>query len=137
MDDFSKQKIIFQEMVQEPSFVLDATGRYVCNDTARIITSESVSLTALLAILNSKTFFFAMKRYYAGGGLGERGVRMKHTFMSSFPMPRKDALDAVDEVMKRCCNMPSTSDCSEIETILFEAYSFNAEERKCIQSGAY
>src|SRR5690606_22885331 len=85
MEDFSKQKIIFQEMVQEPSFILDYEGKYMCLDTARIITGEN--LEVLLAVMNSKLFFYSIKTFYGGGGLGENGVRMKHTFFLDFPMP--------------------------------------------------
>lgn len=37
--------------------------------------------------MNSKLFFYAVKYYYGGGGLGETGVRMKHTFFENFPIP--------------------------------------------------
>ena len=83
LDDFSKQKIIFQEMVQEPSFIYDKDGKYFCLDTARIITGNNIDY--LISILNSKLFFFAIKTFYGGGGLGESGVRMKHTFFECFP----------------------------------------------------
>ena len=86
IEDFSKQKIIFQEMVQEPSFILDEKGDYMCLDTARIIVGEELDL--LLTIMNSKLFFYSIKTFYGGGGLGETGVRMKHTFFENFPMPK-------------------------------------------------
>ena len=86
IEDFSKQKIIFQEMVQEPSFILDEKGDYMCLDTARIIVGEELDL--LLTIMNSKLFFYSIKTFYGGGGLGETGVRMKLTFFENFPMPK-------------------------------------------------
>ena len=58
IEDFSKEKIIFQEMVQEPSFVFDNTKSLFCLDTGRIITGKN--LKYLLSILNSKLFFFAI-----------------------------------------------------------------------------
>src|SRR5690606_28931402 len=84
-EEFFKPKIIFQEMVQEPSFVYDKEGKFLCLDTARIITGDNIEY--LLHILNSKLFFFAIKRFYGGGGLGDTGVRMKHTFFEQFPIP--------------------------------------------------
>lgn len=86
MEEFYKQKIIFQEMVQEPSFMLDKKGKFFCLDTARIITGKN--LEYLLHILNSKLFFYAIKSFYGGGGLGDKGVRMKHTFFENFPAPK-------------------------------------------------
>ncbi|MDR1416782.1 MAG: class I SAM-dependent DNA methyltransferase, partial [Prevotellaceae bacterium] len=77
-EDFYKQKIIFQEIVQEPAFMFDGDNGFFCLDTARIITGNDIKF--LLPILNSKLFFFAIKYFYGGGSLGNSGVRMKHTF---------------------------------------------------------
>ena len=55
----------------------------MCNDTGRIIVGEH--LPFLLGILNSKIFFYAVKKFYGGGVLGEHGIRMKHTFFENFP----------------------------------------------------
>lgn len=88
MENFSKQKIIFQEIVQEPSFMFDSAGTFFCLDTGRIIIGNDIKY--LIAILNSKLFFFAVKSYYGGGGLGEAGVRMKHTFFENFNCPLFD-----------------------------------------------
>ena len=85
MDDFSKQKIIFQEMVQEPSFMYDKDGKFYCLDTGRIITGNDIEY--IITILNSNLFFFAVKNFYGGGGLGANGVRMKHTFFENFSCP--------------------------------------------------
>src|SRR5690606_26862401 len=51
MEDFFRPKIIFQEMVQEPSFIIDNEGIYMCLDTARIMTGED--LDVLLTVMNS------------------------------------------------------------------------------------
>lgn len=82
-EDFSKPKIMFQEMVQEPQFFLDSTDNFMCLDTGRIIVGSN--LLWLLDILNSKLFFYAIKHYYGGGALGNNGVRMKHSFFINFP----------------------------------------------------
>ena len=83
MDDFFRPKIIFQEMVQAPSFCLDKKGEFMCLDTARIITGEN--LDYLIMLFNSNLFFYAIKKFYGGGALGNKGVRMKHTFFMQFP----------------------------------------------------
>ena len=82
-DDFFKPKIIFQEMVQEPTFCFDKCGNFICLDTARIMTGEK--LDYLIYLLNSKIFFYSIKKFYGGGTLGQKGVRMKHTFFTKFP----------------------------------------------------
>ena len=55
-DDFNKQKIIFQEMVQSPSFMLDTDKHFLCLDTGRIIVGKHIKY--LLALMNSNLFFF-------------------------------------------------------------------------------
>ena len=89
LEDFSKPKIIFQEIVQEPSFMFDQDASFFCLDTGRIITGDNIKL--LLPILNSKLFFYAIKHFYGGGGLGKSGVRMKHTFFERFCCPTFDS----------------------------------------------
>jgi adenine-specific DNA-methyltransferase len=88
LNDFEKPKIIFQEIVQEPCFMLDAKDNFMCLDTARIIVGKRLNI--LLAILNSKLFFYTIKVFYGGGGLGENAIRMKHTFFLKFPAPNFD-----------------------------------------------
>lgn len=127
MEDFSKQKIIFQEMVQEPSFVLDVQEGFMCLDTARIITGNNLEL--LLCIMNSKLFFYAVKTFYGGGGLGESGVRMKHTFFGNFPIP-KIRLDDNELILKSLYN----KDYLLIDKLIYNLYNFNDEEINFIQS---
>ncbi|MBL7148667.1 MAG: Eco57I restriction-modification methylase domain-containing protein [Candidatus Cloacimonetes bacterium] len=86
LKQFEMEKIVYQEMVQESSFVYDLTDNYFCLDTGRIITGES--LKYVISIMNSKLFFFSVKQYYGGGSLGSKGVRMKHTFLENFPLPK-------------------------------------------------
>ena len=123
IEDFSKQKIIFQEMVQEPSFILDEKGDYMCLDTARIIVGEELDL--LLTIMNSKLFFYSIKTFYGGGGLGETGVRMKHTFFENFPMPK---LNESQKNQLRQLLIEPILKSSEINTIIYSAYNFDNEE---------
>ncbi len=91
-EDFDKPKIIFQEIVQGSQFFLDSAGEFLCNDTCRIIVGEHLSF--LLLVLNNPLFYYAVKNFYGGGGLGDHGVRMKHTFFVSFPcLPYNEKLE--------------------------------------------
>jgi hypothetical protein len=130
LKDFQKQKIIFQEMVQESSFILDNTGEFLCLDTARIITGENLEL--LLAVLNSTLFFFAMKSFYGGGGLGDSGIRMKHTFFERFPIPKicKEDLGIIINIV----NNSIKTDFNKIDEILFKSVSLTKEEIGFIES---
>ena len=91
-EDFDKPKIIFQEIVQGSQFFLDSASEFLCNDTCRIIVGEHLSF--LLLVLNNPLFYYAVKNFYGGGGLGDHGVRMKHTFFVSFPcLPYNEKLE--------------------------------------------
>jgi hypothetical protein len=120
-EDFSKQKIIFQEMVQEPSFILDNEGIFFCLDTGRIITGEAIK--HLIAVFNSKLFFFAVKHFYGGGGLGETGVRMKHTFFENFHCPLFNT-----ETKQRIEKLLQKQDYQEIDYLIYKMYNLDKNE---------
>ena len=82
--EFDKEKIVWQEMAKEGTFLINRNRSYSL-DTTRILTGRN--LLYLLGILNSQFFLFAFKNYYAGGHLGSKGVRFKSEFMKSFPAP--------------------------------------------------
>ena len=98
MDDFSKPKIIFSEMVQSPQFYLDCEG-YIVNDTVTFIIGDN--LTSLKNGLNSKLIFSIYKLFYAGGGLGAEGVRVKKSFLEHLPLPKSELLrnENTDEIL--------------------------------------
>lgn len=96
LKEFSKPKIIYQEIVQHPSFAYDQSGNYYCLDTARIITG--MDLKYLLAILNSNLFFYSVKTFYGGGALGNTGIRMKHTFIDKFPVPKTNDKASLERI---------------------------------------
>jgi hypothetical protein len=114
-------------MVQEPAFVLDREGLFFCLDTGRIITG--VHIEYLLPILNSKLFFFAIKKFYGGGGLGESGVRMKHTFFEKFSIPKY--YRSIDQQIGI---LIKTEQYQEIDKIIYAIYKLNEEEINFIES---
>lgn len=130
-DDFSKQKIIFQEMVQSPSFCLDNDKHFVCLDTGRIIVGEK--LEYLLGLLNSKLFFFSIKYFYGGGGLGGNGVRMKHTFFQQFSayVPSIDEENYFKKIFE---DTISAEISAEIDNFFYSKYSLSKEEISLIEA---
>ena len=34
--------------------------------------------------------FYIFKNYYAGGGLGEKGIRYKKAFLNNLPIPKQE-----------------------------------------------
>ena len=129
-DDFSKPKILFQEIVQEGEFMIDSKGEFFCNDTGRIITGKAIKF--LLGVLNSKLFFFAIKYFYGGGLLGENGVRMKHTFFENFPCIEENAhiKQLVDTVTSE--NIKEVS--KEIDHKVYELYGLTDDEINFVET---
>jgi type I restriction-modification system DNA methylase subunit len=82
--EFEKEKIVWQEIVREPSFAYDNTGIYV-EATGFLMTGRN--LKYLLGLLNSNPVAFFFKTFYAGGGLGEDGYRYKKAFLEQLPIP--------------------------------------------------
>lgn len=67
-DDFNKQKIIYPcIMSKQPSFMLDTLGKYYTVAPGNIITGSN--LDYLIGCLNSKIYYFALRKFYMGGGI--------------------------------------------------------------------
>ena len=90
LDDIYKQKILFSEMVTSPRFYLDKQG-FMINDTVTFISGED--LDVLIQYLNSDIIFNSYRLFYAGGGLGNEGTRIKKTFLNTLPLPRLTELE--------------------------------------------
>ena len=131
-DEFFKQKILFQEMIQEPSFVLDNDHHFFCLDTGRIITGSH--LEYLVGLMNSKLFFYAVKKFYGGGALGSSGIRMKHTFFGEFPaiIPTNDEFDHFKKLYYS--NEDHTIFDKEIVNYLYSKYKFTQDEIDMIEN---
>lgn len=130
MEDFFKPKIIFQEIVQSSQFLYDEKIHYMCNDTGRIIVGKR--LPFILGILNSRIFFYAIKKYYGGGVLGEHGIRMKHTFFGNFPcLPYNEE---IENIAKELSIQYSSDLANRLEDIISSIYSFTKDEIYVIQS---
>ena len=102
----------------------------MCNDTGRIIVGKY--LPFILGILNSRIFFYAVKKFYGGGGLGEKGIRMKHTFFGNFPCP---PYNKKVEVLAKTISSQHASELYErLDNLINSIYSLTAEEIDVIQN---
>ena len=130
MDDFFKPKIIFQEIVQESQFMIDNKMHFMCNDTCRIIVGKDIDF--LLGIMNSKLFFYAIKTYYGGGGLGKHAVRMKHTFFQQFHCIKADPY--IKKLVNSIVTTGSLTTENEINTQVYKLYNLTPEEIDYIEN---
>jgi type I restriction-modification system DNA methylase subunit len=85
-DVFTKEKIVYSEIVQEPQFYLNG-GKFLYGEaTTFIMTGES--LKYLIVLLHSKLITFAFKKFYMGTELGNKGFRYKKAFIEQLPIPK-------------------------------------------------
>ena len=117
IEDFSKQKIMYSEIVREPQFYLDNKGEFFAEATSFIMTGSN--LEYLYHLLHSKTITYFFKTFYAGGGLGGDGYRYKKVFLEKLPGP-KDIIDINNE--------------NNIEKVVSQLYKLTEEEINYINS---
>ena len=117
IEDFSKQKIMYSEIVREPQFYLDNKGEFFAEATSFIMTGSN--LEYLYHLLHSKTITYFFKTFYAGGGLGGDGYRYKKVFLEKLPIPHiknKIEFKTEDDVEKYVCTAYNLSE-EEIKLI--------------------
>ncbi len=85
LEDFEKEKIVYPcIMAKEPCFVYEEKGFYA-PAPANIITGDKTEIKYLTALLNSKCIYFAMRKFYMGGGIeGE----LKTNNSEKIPIPK-------------------------------------------------
>lgn len=83
--DFEKEKIVYPcIMAKEPCFVYEEKGFYA-PAPANIITGDKIEIKYITALLNSKCIYFAMRKFYMGGGIeGE----LKTNNLEKIPIPQ-------------------------------------------------
>jgi adenine-specific DNA-methyltransferase len=140
--EFEKEKIVWQEIVREPSFAYDNTGIYV-EATGFLMTGRN--LKYLLGLLNSKPVAFFFKTFYAGGGLGEDGYRYKKAFLEQLPIPpitpqnqplTDQIVQIVDQILSAKKQNPEADTSKlekEIDELVYKLYNLNEEEIKIIE----
>jgi adenine-specific DNA-methyltransferase len=148
--EFEKEKIVWQEIVREPSFAYDNTGIYV-EATGFLMTGKN--LKYLLGLLNSKPVAFFFKTFYAGGGLGEDGYRYKKAFLERLPLPpiTKENQPLADQIVQKVQEILTLTQSPDFETsqekqqkvkelereidqLVYKLYGLTEEEIKIIES---
>jgi adenine-specific DNA-methyltransferase len=148
--EFEKEKIVWQEIVREPSFAYDNTGIYV-EATGFLMTGKN--LKYLLGLLNSNPVAFFFKTFYAGGGLGEDGYRYKKAFLEQLPLPpiTKENQPLADQIVQKVQEILTLTQSPDFETSqekqqkvkelereidqpVYKLYGLTEEEIKIIES---
>ena len=96
MEDFNKPKIMYSEIVREPQFFFDVDGKFYPEATSFIMTGDG--LETLYRVFHTSLATYLFKRFYAGGGLGEKGYRYKKAFFEDLPIPKALLHQQIDEL---------------------------------------
>ncbi|WQW12092.1 class I SAM-dependent DNA methyltransferase [Helicobacter pylori] len=142
--DFEKEKIVYPcIMAKEPCFVYEEKGFYA-PAPANIITGDKIEIKYITALLNSKCIYFAMRKFYMGGGIeGE----LKTNNLEKIPIPKiteknqelADKIIAlVDKILQAKEKDPKANTQrseKEIDALVYQLYHLTDEEIKIIEDG--
>ncbi|WP_187900499.1 class I SAM-dependent DNA methyltransferase [Helicobacter pylori] len=142
--DFEKEKIVYPcIMAKEPCFVYEEKGFYA-PAPANIITGDKTEIKYLTALLNSKCIYFAMRKFYMGGGIeGE----LKTNNLEKIPIPKittknqelaRKITDCAERILKSKAKDPKANTQrleKEIDALVYQLYHLTDEEIKTIEDG--
>ncbi|EMH25115.1 class I SAM-dependent DNA methyltransferase [Helicobacter pylori] len=142
--DFEKEKIAYPcIMAKEPCFVYEEKGFYA-PAPANIITGDKTEIKYLTALLNSKCIYFAMRKFYMGGGIeGE----LKTNNLEKIPIPKiteknqelaDKITDCTERILKAKEKDPKANTQElekEIDALVYQLYHLTDEEIKTIEDG--
>ncbi|MGN8517473.1 DUF7149 domain-containing protein [Helicobacter pylori] len=144
LEDFEKEKIVYPcIMAKEPCFVYEQKGFYA-PAPANIITGDKIEIKYITALLNSKCIYFAMRKFYMGGGIeGE----LKTNNLEKIPIPKitpqnqelaRKITDCAERILKLKEKDPKANTQrleKEIDALVYQLYHLTDEEIKIIEDG--
>ncbi len=131
MDDFNKQKIIYPcIMAANPTFIFDKNGKYYTIAPGNIIVGEN--LLYLLACLNSKIFYFALRKFYMGGGI-EGELKTNRLLMLPVPIPDSETIFNIEKLVKDFLENQDNNLLSEIDINLSKLLNLTKDEYEYIE----
>ncbi|WRA30505.1 class I SAM-dependent DNA methyltransferase [Helicobacter pylori] len=144
LEDFEKEKIVYPcIMAKEPCFVYEEKGFYA-PAPANIITGDKMEIKYITALLNSKCIYFAMRKFYMGGGIeGE----LKTNNLEKIPIPKitpqnQELADKITDGVKQILALKekdpkaNTQELEkEIDALVYQLYNLTDEEIKTIEEG--
>ncbi|WQX00837.1 class I SAM-dependent DNA methyltransferase [Helicobacter pylori] len=144
LEDFEKEKIVYPcIMAKEPCFVYEEKGFYA-PAPANIITGDKIEIKYITALLNSKCIYFAMRKFYMGGGIeGE----LKTNNLEKIPIPQiteknQELADKITDGVKQILALKEKDPKAntqrlekEIDALVYRLYNLTDEEIKIIENG--
>ncbi|WP_120935410.1 class I SAM-dependent DNA methyltransferase [Helicobacter pylori] len=144
LENFEKEKIVYPcIMAKEPCFVYEEKGFYA-PAPANIITGDKMEIKYITALLNSKCIYFAMRKFYMGGGIeGE----LKTNNLEKIPIPKitpqnQELADKITDGAKQILEAKGKDPKAntqklekEIDALVYQLYNLTDEEIKIIEEG--
>ena len=149
--EFEKERIVYPDIVRQPSFSLCKAGIYQDNTTYSLNTNSKY----ILSLLNSKLLFYYYK--FIANNLGENAVRMFSLYVELLPIPElSDSEEApfialVDKilalksgVLDGCAPFENASPSktlstqaleAEIDALVYRLYGLSAAEIAMVEGG--
>ncbi len=144
LEDFEKEKIVYPcIMAKEPCFVYEEKGFYA-PAPANIITGDKIEIKYITALLNSKCIYFAMRKFYMGGGIESE---LKTNNLEKIPIPQitpqnqklaDKITDCAKAILKAKEKDPKANTQKlekEIDALVYQLYHLTDEEIKIIEEG--
>ena len=133
-DDFSKQKIIWLELVDRPNFALDKSGFFL-NNTSYFINGKYIYF--LLAYLNSSLCDWQFGNICATSGAGTRRWIRQYIEQICVPIPNEKQNQEMKILIDKINNVDVNIRIqlmSEIDEKIYSLFNFSNVERKYIEN---
>ncbi|EDO7955082.1 class I SAM-dependent DNA methyltransferase [Campylobacter coli] len=140
--EFEKEKLGWQRITQEPSFILEK--EYILLDSmAFMVTNSKNELKYLLGFLNSNLIFYYFKNI--GHLYSDKGFLLSNQYVEKFPIPKinsknqklaDELINLADDILKakeqdKNANIQELE--NKINSIVYKLYNLTEEEIKIIE----
>ncbi|MDK2951914.1 MAG: hypothetical protein PWQ77_1579 [Kosmotogales bacterium] len=131
LDEFEKEKIIYNVITKKSSFYFDKKNNYYTNNKCYIVTGNN--LHYLVSFLNSNLFFSIFKNNFPS--LGKKGRELRKVFMLEIPVMKyfdeneifKDLVLSIEDNYNKFIE-------NTMDIIVYKLYELTYEEIKIIDS---
>ncbi|ENT7381929.1 class I SAM-dependent DNA methyltransferase [Campylobacter coli] len=140
--EFEREKIGWQRITQEPSFILEK--EYILLDSMAFMVANSKNeLKYLLGFLNSNLIFYYFKNI--GHLYSDKGFLLSNQYVEKFPIPKinsknqnlaDELINLADDILK-AKEQDKNANAQELEnkinSLVYKLYNLNEEEIKIIE----
>ncbi|EAL8037999.1 class I SAM-dependent DNA methyltransferase [Campylobacter coli] len=141
--EFEKEKLGWQRITQEPSFILEK--EYILLDSMAFMVANSKNeLKYLLGFLNSNLIFYYFKNI--GHLYSDKGFLLSNQYVEKFPIPKinsknqnlaDELINLADDILK-AKEQDKNANAQELEnkinSLVYKLYNLNEEEIKIIKN---